>query len=91
MTNNKKAINLKNNKPDQPKQTKQDKINSLLNRKEGTTLAELMEATEWKSHSVRGHLSNMRRKRKINIETIINEEGKRCYLIPEKNNLEVKK
>jgi len=83
MAANKKTTNPKNNQTNQPKQTKQGKINALLNRKEGATLIELMEATEWKSHSVRGHLSNMRRKKKVNIQTIFNSEGKRCYLIPQ--------
>lgn len=61
--------------------TKQDKINALLIREEGATLKELMEVTEWKSHSVRGHLSNMRRKRQINIEAFTRNSGERCYHI----------
>lgn len=67
---------------DKPKrETKQSTIISLLEREEGATLAELQEATGWKSHSVRGHLSNMRRKQNANIETFTTLEGKHGYRI----------
>lgn len=67
---------------DKPKrETKQSTITSLLEREEGVTLAELQKATEWKPHSVRGHLSNMRRKQKANIETTTNSDGNRVYRI----------
>ncbi len=67
---------------DAPKrETKQSIIISLLEREEGATLAELQKATEWKPHSVRGHLSNMRRKQKANIETTTNSDGNRVYRI----------
>ena len=51
----------------------------LLSREQGATLADLMEATGWKSHSVRGHLSNMRRKKKLTIEAFLHSDGKRGY------------
>jgi len=63
------------------RETKQSIIIDLLSRKEGATLAELQKATEWKPHSVRGHLSNMRRKQKANIETTTNSDGNRVYRI----------
>jgi hypothetical protein len=41
------------------RETKQSLIIGQLSSKEGTTIAQLMEVTGWKSHSVRGHLSNL--------------------------------
>jgi len=65
------------------RETKQSKIIALLEREEGATLAELMTATEWQSHSVRGHLSNLRKKRQLPIETFTTNEGTRGYRIAE--------
>lgn len=70
-------------KAPEKRETKQSKIITLLEREEGATIAELMTATEWQSHSVRGHLSNLRKKRKLPIETFTNKEGKRGYRIVE--------
>ena len=44
------------------RETKQAIIINLLKREEGATLHDLIKATEWKPHSVRGHLSNLRKK-----------------------------
>ena len=69
---------------DEPKrETKQSKIIALLEREDGATIAELMTATEWQSHSVRGHLSNLRKKCQLPIETFTKKEGKRGYRIVE--------
>lgn len=65
---------------DAPKrETKQSIIIDLLSREDGTTLSELIEATEWKPHSMRGHLSNLRKKRGLPIETFTTSEGVRGY------------
>ncbi len=37
--------------------TKHDRILSLLSRRDGATIAEMMEATGWQQHSVRGFLA----------------------------------
>lgn len=37
--------------------TKHDRILTLLNRREGATVAEMMEVTGWQQHSVRGFLA----------------------------------
>lgn len=37
--------------------TKHDRILTLLSRREGATVAEMMEATGWQQHSVRGFLA----------------------------------
>ncbi len=69
-------------KDDNPKpETKQAIIINLLSREEGATLAELIDATGWKPHSVRGHLSNLRKKRGLPIETFTTSEGKNGYRI----------
>lgn len=65
------------------RETKQSAIIDLLSKPEGTTLAQLIEATGWKPHSVRGHLSNLRKKRGLDIETFTTGEGTRGYRIPQ--------
>ena len=67
---------------EEPKrETKQSIIINLLSREEGATLAELIDATGWKPHSVRGHLSNMRKKHGIPIKGFTNGDGKHGYQI----------
>ena len=61
------------------RETKQSTIINLLSRDEGATLQQIIAATEWKPHSVRGHLSNLRKKRGMPIEAFTNTEGKHCY------------
>lgn len=61
------------------RETKQATIIRLLSQEAGTTPAQLIAATGWQSHSVRGHLSNLRRKHGLPIETFTTGEGKRGY------------
>lgn len=63
------------------RETKRAAIIRLLSQETGTTLAQLIAATGWLSHSVRGHLSNLRRKHGLPIETFTTGEGKRGYRI----------
>ena len=65
------------------RETKQSIIINLLSQPDGTTLAAIITATEWKPHSVRGHLSNLRKKRGLPIETFTTKEGVRGYRIIE--------
>lgn len=60
-------------------QTKQSIIVALLSQEGGTTLDELIKATKWQPHSVRGHLSNLRKKRGIAIEAKLSSGEKRYF------------
>lgn len=49
--------------PRKPREgTKQEAVLALLRRDEGTTIAQIIEATSWQSHTVRGFLSGLKRK-----------------------------
>ena len=65
----------------EPPKTKHAITVEILSREEGATIKELMDATGWKNHSVRGHLSNLRRKKKLNIEASLQSDGQRSYRI----------
>jgi hypothetical protein len=53
-----------------------------LKRREGATLKELMDATEWQAHSVRGFLSGtLRKKMRLKIESDKSAQGERTYSI----------
>jgi hypothetical protein len=55
---------------------------ALLRRREGAALAELMAATEWQAHSVRGFLSGtLRKKMGLTIESSKVAGGERTYSI----------
>jgi Protein of unknown function (DUF3489) len=54
----------------------------LLKRRHGATLKELLEATEWQAHSVRGFLSGtLRKKMGLDIESGKGTDGERRYSI----------
>jgi hypothetical protein len=61
------------------KETKSAKIFDLLGRANGATLAELMKATGWQAHSVRGFLSTASRKRGAAIQSLKKDKGERVY------------
>ena len=56
-------------------------ILELIGRAKGVTLAEIMKATDWQAHSVRGFISTAAKKRGIKIESSKNEAGDRLYKI----------
>ena len=60
-------------------ESKGAKIIDMIGRAKGATLAEIMKATDWQAHSVRGFLSTAAKKHKLNIESAKNEAGERTY------------
>ncbi len=52
----------------------------LLKRAEGATLKEIMAATDWQAHSVRGFISgSLGKKMGLTVESTKREDGERCY------------
>ncbi len=62
-------------------ESKGAKIIEMIGRAKGATLAEIMKATDWQAHSVRGFLSTAAKKNHIKIESSKNEGGERVYSI----------
>ena len=56
-------------------------ILDLIGRPKGATLAEIMKATSWQAHSVRGFLSTAAKKHGLKIESTKTEAGDRVYSI----------
>jgi hypothetical protein len=64
-----------------PDTTKTDLVTSLLNRRSGATFKELMAATGWQAHSVRGLISaQISRKLGLKVESF-ERKGERVYRI----------
>jgi hypothetical protein len=62
--------------------SKAAKILDLLKRPDGATLAELMKATGWLAHSVRGFLSGtIRKKLGLAVTSTKGDDGERTYTI----------
>jgi predicted transcriptional regulator len=62
-------------------ESKRGKILELMGRAKGATLAEIMKATDWQAHGVRGFLSTAAKKHALEIESTKNEVGQRVYKI----------
>ena len=62
-------------------ESKGAKILELIGRPKGATLAEIMKATSWQAHSVRGFLSTAAKKHGLKIESTKTESGDRVYQI----------
>ena len=63
------------------RQTKGGRILDMITRAQGATLAEIMKATGWQAHSVRGFLSTAPKKCHITIESSKSEAGERTYRV----------
>ncbi len=62
--------------------SKTETILGLLKRASGVTLKELMKATDWQAHSVRGFLSAVvGKKMKLTVDSTKAENGERTYSI----------
>jgi len=62
-------------------ESKGAKILAMIGRPKGATLGEIMKATDWQAHSIRGYLSIAAKKHHIQIESSKNEAGDRVYKI----------
>jgi hypothetical protein len=60
-------------------ESKGAKILELIGRPKGATLAEIVKATDWQKHSIRGFLSTAAKKRGLKIESTKTEAGDRVY------------
>ena len=83
------ATSAANKKPKAPtsarRGTKTSKILQLLRRPNGASLAELMKATEWQAHSVRGFLSGaVKGKMRLKIASLKRDNGERAYRVASK-------
>jgi len=68
-------------KPKADRANKKADVIALMNRAKGATLAEIMEATGWQPHSVRGFISILGSKGGEKIESSKNAAGERTYKI----------
>jgi Protein of unknown function (DUF3489) len=60
---------------------KKAEVIALMGRAKGATLAEIMEATGWQKHTVRGFVSILGSKSGLKIESFKNAAGERSYRI----------
>ena len=62
--------------------SKTQKVLELLKRSGGATLKEIMKATDWKAHSVRGFISGtLGKKMTREVESVKGDDGERTYRI----------
>jgi Protein of unknown function (DUF3489) len=60
-------------------ESKGAKILALIGRPKGASLAEIVKATDWQKHSIRGFLSTAAKKHGLKIESTKTEAGDRVY------------
>lgn len=63
--------------------SKKAEVLAMLGRKGGGTLAEIMKATGWQAHTVRGFLSGtLGKKMGLTVASVKNDDGERAYSLP---------
>ena len=62
-------------------ESKGARILAMIARAKGATLAEIMKATDWQAHSVRGFISTAGKKHGIKVESGKNDAGERTYRV----------
>jgi len=66
----------------QAAETKSAQVLAMLQRKGGATVQEIMAATEWQPHTVRGFLAGtVRKKLGLTVTSTKDEGGKRTYVV----------
>ena len=61
--------------------SKTAQVVALLQRKNGATLAEIMDQMVWQKHTVRGFMAGVMKKAGYAVESFISDKGKRTYRI----------
>ena len=63
------------------KESKGGMILQMIGRPKGATLSEIMTATGWLAHSVRGFISTAGKKHNVKVESERNDAGDRVYRV----------
>jgi len=73
---------LKAHEPKVERVTKQERVLTLLSQPEGASIEEMMQATDWQQHSVRGFLAGtVKRKLGFSLTSVKPNDGVRRYRI----------
>ena len=76
-----------NSTADDHKTTKQERVLTLLSRADGASIHEIMQATQWQQHSVRGFLAGtVKKKLGFTLTSAKAKDGSRRYRIDPKRN-----
>ena len=75
----KSAAATKKSKPKVERSNKKAEVIILMKRAKGATLAEIMKATGWQAHTVRGFISILGKKGGEKIESSRSADGERIY------------
>ena len=77
----KKPTAAKKSKPKVGRSNKKAEVIALMKRAKGATLAEIMKATGWQAHTVRGFISVLGKKGGEEVESSKSADGERTYKI----------
>ena len=76
-----KTANKAGKSPAAERTNKKAEVIAMMRRPKGATLAEIMAATGWQKHTVRGFVSILGKKGEAKIESSKNSAGERAYKI----------
>ncbi len=83
---NNNQVQTPNQEIEQPKKTKKQILLDMLKSENGATKKQMMEATGWQNHSIRGMLSGaFKKKMNLNITSQKNKDDDLVYRIIEDN------
>ena len=71
----------KRNRPSASRSNKKAEVIALMRRAKGATIGEIMKATDWQAHTVRGFVSILGKKGGEKIESSKSGDGERAYKI----------